>query len=459
MKTSLIKKGMYCQKCLIKEEVYKLEISGCLNTQKSTNWSTMFLTGDHKIMTQDGWKEIRYLNLKDNIKVPSWSNCKKCDKPTYYGKSFCYDTLEGLCSSSYHCQKTLTKGNHQSQKLDSRSKYLELLKKTNKDNRTEQRMEGYIKELGFTCESWNENTKADFIREFPVKVKSDGKYKIKTFFMDFYSPTLNLGIEVDGAAFHCEKRDNNRDSLIKQKINCDIIRIPAKSIWKKDFLSNTLTPILKNHSGEMKMLDFNSFKISRKVLKYGSSINRRWDITVKEGESFVCNKVLIHNSGFMDELLTGKSSRQGKNGRYAIIPFRQDKKPSEQTPLARHLTDQIKGFLKDKNIPYKKLEFNKDGTPKMGLLHKFDIVTGIFPSEKARTPALSGVSIYQRKNPATGKISRDIMTFRVISESMRSDGRWVHPGSQGVKIIDQAFSWAEQIWESEILPSVLESFK
>lgn len=447
----------YCTKCLEKEEVYKVEVSGHLNANsKSKNWSTMYLTGDHRVMTQDGWKEIKdFISAKDSLKVPSWGKCKTCNKNTFFGNNFCYDKEGGKCSSSFHVNNTLKQGKHQCQKPDHRAKYLKILKKIHKGNKTEQKLEDLIKKT-HSCLPWGKDEKADFFREYPVRVKSDGKYKDKYYYIDFYSPELNLAIEVDGKAFHCNIRDNKRDRLIKERLNCDIIRIPAKNVWKKNFYEKTLTPILKNHTDEIKMLDFSAVKVSRKYLKKSSPINRRWDITVRDGESFVCNKVLIHNSGFMDELLNGKSAKTGKDGKkYAVIPFEHSKNPSEQSSKARELTNQIKSELKRQGVNYRKPEYNPDGSPKLGLIKRFNVDSAKLKPTDKNSP-LQGVAIYQRMEGS--KVKRDVMTFRVISEKHREEGKWVHPGRPGDKLMDKAFDWAMTTWENEILPDILGSY-
>jgi hypothetical protein len=162
--------------------------------------------------------------------------------------------------------------------------------------------------------------------------------------------------------------------------------------------------------------------------------------------------------GFMEELLHGKSSKtRADGGKYAIIPFKHNKNPSEQSPKAQEMMGQIKSFLKEKNIRTTKLEFNEDGSPKMGLLHKFNVDSSK-PSEKAKYPALSGLAIYQKKNDK-GQVKKEIMTFRIISDKMKGDGRWVHPGGKAYHLIDESFFWCMQKWDNEILPEILNSFK
>ena len=169
-------------------------------------------------------------------------------------------------------------------------------------------------------------------------------------------------------------------------------------------------------------------------------------------------------SGFQEELLRGKSAKTSKDGsKYAIIPFEHSKGPSKQTPSAQRFTQEIRKFLKEKEINYKKIEYNADGSPKMGLLHKFKDGLGeakaLYPSANAKNDVFKGLSIYQSKDKTTGKIRRDVMTFRIISEKHRSEGLWNHPGRSGVFIIDAAYEWAQKELETVVMPQILESFK
>jgi len=174
-------------------------------------------------------------------------------------------------------------------------------------------------------------------------------------------------------------------------------------------------------------------------------------------------------TGFMEELLTVespeskgkiKTSKDGK--KYRVIPFEHSKKPSEQTKKAKELTDQIRKVLKEKKIPYKKLELGQDGSPKLGLLHKFDINSARI-KESHKDEPLKGIAIYQKKDEATGKVSRDVMTFRVISEKHKDEGKWIYPDNakyaQGAKLMDKAFAWALIEWEQTVLPDIMSKYE
>ncbi|HLD91707.1 MAG TPA: hypothetical protein VI911_11970 [Patescibacteria group bacterium] len=180
-----------------------------------------------------------------------------------------------------------------------------------------------------------------------------------------------------------------------------------------------------------------------------------WIVSLKEEAMFIESG---RKSGWMSELLNGKSAKTSKDGKkYAIIPFEMSKNPSEQTPKAQDLTNQIKAFLKQQGVSYKKIEHNQDGSPRLGLLHKFDIDSAR-PSPMAKDPALKGLSIYQHKM-SDGSIKRQHMVFRIIHESHQSQGKWVHPGLEAKNFMDSVFSWACEQWEQTILPSILKDYK
>jgi len=180
-----------------------------------------------------------------------------------------------------------------------------------------------------------------------------------------------------------------------------------------------------------------------------------WVVTIKNPAMWIEEG---RKSGFMEELLNGKSSKVNAKGeRYAVIPFKHNKNPSEQSAKAQELAGQIKSAMKDKGLSVKKLELNQDGSPRIGKLHSFNVESArLKPHHK--DPATYGVSVYQNKMP-DGTVRRDVMTFRVITEKHKEEGKWVHPGRQGSKILDKAFDWAMQTWEREILPGILESYK
>jgi len=167
-------------------------------------------------------------------------------------------------------------------------------------------------------------------------------------------------------------------------------------------------------------------------------------------------------SGFMDELLDGKSARTSKEGKkYAVIPFKHNESPSRQSTNAKQLAGQIKEEMGKKGLSWGKIEYGTDGSPRVGKLHNFDVETAR-KSKKHKTPLTYGVSIYQTKvknESGVEKVRRDIMTFRIISEDHKDEGKWVHPGRKGDHLLDEAFKWAEQTWKNELLPAILKKYE
>lgn len=103
------------------------------------------------------------------------------------------------------------------------------------------------------------------------------------------------------------------------------------------------------------------------------------------------------------------------------------------------------------------IEKNKDGSPRVGKLHEFDLPSDK-PTANAKHPALKGLTIYQSKDEKTGNIRRDVLTFRTVSDNSPSDS-WIHPGYKGQKFLDEAANWALNEWENKILPDLLTGLK
>ncbi len=161
--------------------------------------------------------------------------------------------------------------------------------------------------------------------------------------------------------------------------------------------------------------------------------------------------------GDMTEDLLRKGAHTAKDGsRYKAIPFDHGKPSSQQSDFSKGLVAQIKSALKKANIPYKKLELDRSGSPRLGKLHTLNIASP-FPSSRASHQALAGLNIYQTKT-AKGNVRRDIVTFRVVS-SKHKGSKWIHPGREASKFMDEALSWAEEKFDSEILPQIMEKFK
>lgn len=189
------------------------------------------------------------------------------------------------------------------------------------------------------------------------------------------------------------------------------------------------------------------------ALSYKKIDDGIWAIELDEKATWIDDGMEPHD---MKENLLRKNYKVAKDGsRYKIIPFDHGKPPTEQTSKQQELAQQIKSELKSRKIPYKKIEVDEKGSPRLGRLHTFNVEGSARPTPKSSHPALQGVNIYQRKN-GEGKIRRDIVTFRVVS-SKQTD-KWHHPGLKPVNIFDDTYKWVMGEFENRILPDVLAAF-
>jgi hypothetical protein len=147
--------------------------------------------------------------------------------------------------------------------------------------------------------------------------------------------------------------------------------------------------------------------------------------------------------------------RTGNKSR--AIPFEHSRAPSTMNSYAQSLVSQIRTELKARKIPYKKIETGSGGNPRLGKLHSFSIPSAP-PTSRATTDALARVTIYQKKNRITGKVQRDIMTFRTVSSGPASEGKWIHPGYDAQHFFEKAYEWALKEWETNVLPQILAKY-
>jgi hypothetical protein len=199
-----------------------------------------------------------------------------------------------------------------------------------------------------------------------------------------------------------------------------------------------------------------------------------WIINLDAKVKWIDEGMEAHN--MLDDLLGSKNVKRTKDGdEYVVIPFAHSKGPTQQTPAQRRLTDTIKAELREVGISYGKLAVNKDGSPKLGLVHKMDInqlpikafdgpgqgsgPVGDVMQGPTGIPLLKGVQIYQRKvTDKAGKefVRREVMTFRIASSKHRGQaGRWDYPGVPPTNLMDDGAKWAREQWEKVLAPRLM----
>ncbi len=157
----------------------------------------------------------------------------------------------------------------------------------------------------------------------------------------------------------------------------------------------------------------------------------------------------------------GKTSKDGH--RYRVVPMNQAKMPSEISPASagyeQNMINKVKSELKKKGIPYKKLELDKNGSPRIGKLHELNLAgENPFIPGKGNTPQLQGVNIYQTKQK-DGSVKRSITTFRTVTDKESQKDKWIHPAIEGKEFFKEAAEWAEKEWSSKILPAIIEKYE
>ena len=214
-----------------------------------------------------------------------------------------------------------------------------------------------------------------------------------------------------------------------------------------------------------------------------------WVISLDAKVRWIDDGMPAHN--MLDDLLKSPKAKTTKDGtgKYIVIPFQHKKGPTQMTPAQSALNSTIKSELKRINverqkmgadpISYGSIETNQDGSPKLGVLHKFDIMDrplksyhgpgqgwgpiGDVKQGPTGIPFLQGVQIRQRMaldKQVKEHVLREILTFRIASSKHRSQGgRWDNPGTAPVPLIEEGAKWAKEHWETKVAPKIFDMIK
>jgi len=203
-------------------------------------------------------------------------------------------------------------------------------------------------------------------------------------------------------------------------------------------------------------------------LSYEQAGPTLWTVTLKARAMWIEEGMPRHE--MIDDLL--KNAKISKKGvRYKVIPF-PIKGASQTAPAAMPIRLAAMGALRRAKINMKEIEREVDGRPKLGGLHKLDVMgspiktgpgayqgwgaVGAVRSGATGIPMLQGLRVMQRMiGQSPPVIQRTAMTFRVVTSLHKGSGRWVHPGVQAKKLLDQAYTWAEHEWETTIKPEIM----
>lgn len=175
-----------------------------------------------------------------------------------------------------------------------------------------------------------------------------------------------------------------------------------------------------------------------------------------------------------------KTAKDGST--YRVIPFKHEggvggKSKSDEPEIA----SMIKKALKQKSISLHRIERDADNKPKLGILHKLDIneKRKTYPQKLFSEPRnsetakqiglkshaghhfLNNAVVVQRESKGKGgksKISKEVITFRVVSSKHAAEGRWMSPAVEPLNSIPEALKYAESEWE-RIVKTMEEQFR
>ncbi len=166
----------------------------------------------------------------------------------------------------------------------------------------------------------------------------------------------------------------------------------------------------------------------------------------------------------IDEILNnGKPAKTNKDGKkYKIIPFNHKKSAATSSTNVK-MANFVKTELKKRGLD--KVVSDQQGKPIIGKVASVDLVTnnkkGAAFVSKFNRPLLQGLSVYQRevKSPdGKSSVKRDVLTFRVISESQKNSGLWQWKEQEGVHIFEEVEKKVETIW-TQMVKDIVDSYK
>lgn len=206
-------------------------------------------------------------------------------------------------------------------------------------------------------------------------------------------------------------------------------------------------------------------------LSYEQASPGTWTVTLNANAMWIEEGMPKHE--MVDDLLKNGRISKKTGARYKVIPF-PIKGAAATAPAALPIKLAAMGALKRAKIDMKSVQRDADGRPIVGTLHKLDVMdkplktsggsyqgwgqVGQVRQGATGIPFLQGLRVTQRQiGVSSTNIQKTALTFRTVSSFHKGSGRWVHPGVKARKLLDQAYSWAQNEWESTIKPEIIDA--
>lgn len=268
---------------------------------------------------------------------------------------------------------------------------------------------------------------------------------------------LKISINVDALAAQCKEfAEEARQDLIK--------KVSMLAAYTHVKVLEMAESELKEKSFQKKFMDSVHFE------ELATGV---WSISIAEEGLFVEEGISPNTPMATDKWLLKNAETNKKGEKYKIIPFEWSQARGQMSTTAKGYVDELKKMLRDQRIPFKKLEMNAQGSPRIGTLH--DINFGGEKPGRGNTPIFDRVRIYQTQteNKKTGKMKyeRQIVTFRTVKDpagnetdpkkraKLQAAGlQWRHPGLEKKQFLEKAEEWAMKEWEDKMLPEVFKKW-
>lgn len=269
-------------------------------------------TGDHKVLTQRWWIEVKDLTLNDKL----YKLMKKCVECDTYMESY-DNTHKNTCS--LECQKKYRSKNSFKQweerisnnKVDEFKEKISNKVKENwvngvhentlinlKSEKTKQASKermlngGALKAmLASSINITSKPQKKLFEMVFSLFPETQLEYKIFNKSLDIAIVNHKIDIEFDGEFWHKDRKDsdNKRDELLESN-GWHVLRY--SKLPKLGVLHGDIEAILQNHDGLYKFVETDIVFIKK---SYTGNFTKLYDIEVEDDNSFIARGVVVHN--------------------------------------------------------------------------------------------------------------------------------------------------------------------
>lgn len=252
------------------------------------------LTKNHPVLSGGRWVEAERLKAGDIVHMLA-APCAYCGKPAlreYCNNSCATRGAKKWTKANEGCRRRVQDGVFVLQKPETKlAANRKLALNARSGSWLERKFAWALNELGLQPD-----------RCYPIpKTKRDTLDRQRYWFADFAFPRLRVAIECDGVAWH---KDVDRDLARQKDIESQgwtVMRFPESRIKSELMVcAQEVARITNNHAhgytfGEFKVVAVNITKRKNRYTTY--------NLSVAEDESFIANRVVVHNCRCSEDLL------------------------------------------------------------------------------------------------------------------------------------------------------------